>query len=54
MNLEIPFTSYFLGYALTPNHEERPDIFQLSHLAFELAKKKCPVQNLHVSVLSLN
>ena len=38
-----------LGYLLTPSLETRPDIFQVSFLAFKLAGKKNPVQNLNVS-----
>eukprot|EP00095_Tigriopus_kingsejongensis_P012693 maker-scaffold22_size673200-snap-gene-5.37 protein:Tk12693 transcript:maker-scaffold22_size673200-snap-gene-5.37-mRNA-1 annotation:"Actin-regulating kinase " len=38
-----------IRYLLTVNVEQRPDIFQASHLAFELGGKANPVQNLHNS-----
>ena len=39
-----------IRYCLTPNSDERPDIYQVSHLAFQLrGSKPCPVQNLNVS-----
>ena len=41
-----------LGYILTPSPDIRPDIFQVSFLAFNIAGKKNPVQNLNVSKLS--
>ena len=41
-----------LGYILTPSPDIRPDIFQVSFLAFNIAGKKNPVQNLNVSTLS--
>ena len=31
--------------------DTRPDIFQVSHLSHNLAKKKCDIQNLHVRTL---
>lgn len=31
--------------------DERPDIFQVSHYAFTIAGKPCPVKNLHVRIL---
>jgi len=34
---------------LEPDQEERPDIYQVSHFAFWLAGKECPVPNLFVS-----
>ncbi len=37
-----------IRYILTVEPDSRPDIFQVSHLAHTLAKRKCPVQNLHV------
>ena len=43
---------YSLGYLLAPSLETRPDIFQVSFLAFKLAGKKNPVQNLNVSKIS--
>ncbi|TRY81023.1 hypothetical protein TCAL_15526 [Tigriopus californicus] len=38
-----------IRYLLTVKVERRPDIFQVSHLAFELAGQTNPVQNLHNS-----
>ena len=29
--------------------EKRPDIFQVSYVAFRLARKECPVPNMNVS-----
>ena len=40
-----------IGYMLTPDPNERPDIYQVSKLAFQLAELKCPVSNLNKSVL---
>lgn len=37
------------GYMLEPDQEKRPDIYQVSHFAFKLAGKDCPVPNLLVS-----
>ena len=37
------------GYMLEPDPDKRPDIFQVSFVAFSLTGKDCPVQNLHVS-----
>jgi len=34
---------------LEPDPDKRPDIFQVSIVAFSLIGKDCPVQNLHVS-----
>ncbi|WAQ97418.1 AAK1-like protein [Mya arenaria] len=36
-----------IGYMLTEDPEKRPDIFQVSHLAFQLARKNCPVPNMN-------
>lgn len=36
---------------LEPDQEQRPDIFQVSYIAFKLAKKDCPVSNMNVSSL---
>jgi hypothetical protein len=38
------------GYMLEPDPDKRPDIFQVSFVAFSLIGKDCPVQNLHVSL----
>lgn len=37
------------GYMLEPDPEKRPDIYQVSYFAFKLARRECPVPNLHVS-----
>ncbi|XP_072570559.1 BMP-2-inducible protein kinase-like isoform X1 [Paramormyrops kingsleyae] len=34
-----------IRYMLEPDQEKRPDIFQVSHLAFEIAGRTCPVPN---------
>ncbi|NXG57403.1 BMP2K kinase, partial [Hemiprocne comata] len=38
-----------IRYMLEPDQEQRPDIFQVSYFAFKLAKKDCPVSNIHNS-----
>lgn len=38
------------GYMLEPHPEKRPDIYQVSYFAFKLARRECPVPNLHVSM----
>lgn len=38
-----------LGYMLEPDPEKRPDIYQISYFAFRMARRQCPVPNLHVS-----
>ncbi|CAN9512717.1 unnamed protein product [Ophioblennius macclurei] len=35
-----------IRYMLEPEQEKRPDIYQVSHFAFKLAGKDCPVPNL--------
>lgn len=35
---------------LEPDQDKRPDIFQVSYLAFTISGKENPVQNLHVSL----
>ncbi|XP_022520568.2 BMP-2-inducible protein kinase isoform X2 [Astyanax mexicanus] len=35
-----------IRYMLEPDQEKRPDIYQVSHFAFRLAGKECPVPNL--------
>jgi len=37
------------GYMLTEDPDTRPDIFQVSFLAFQMARKNCPVPNMNVS-----
>jgi len=44
-----------IRYILTVDADTRPDIFQVSHLSHNLAKKKCDIQNLHnVPLLTLD
>lgn len=31
--------------------DQRPDIYQVSYIAFQLAEKDCPVQNLNVLIV---
>ncbi|CAG13691.1 unnamed protein product, partial [Tetraodon nigroviridis] len=38
-----------LGYMLEPDPEKRPDIYQISYIAFRMARRHCPVPNLHNS-----
>lgn len=33
---------------LEPDPDNRPDIYQVSVIAFQIQGKECPVQNLHV------
>ncbi|KAJ8404522.1 hypothetical protein AAFF_G00337890 [Aldrovandia affinis] len=40
-----------IRYMLEPDLEKRPDIYQVSHFAFRLAGKECPVPNLFSSPL---
>jgi len=37
------------GYMLEPDPDKRPDIYQVSYFAFKLARRECPVPNIHVS-----
>ncbi|XP_065294030.1 AP2-associated protein kinase 1 isoform X3 [Dermacentor albipictus] len=55
-NFTIPDNSRYskqmhslIRYMLEVQPEKRPDIFQVSYVAFSLAGKECPVQNLHNS-----
>ncbi|XP_064457235.1 AP2-associated protein kinase 1-like isoform X2 [Ornithodoros turicata] len=55
-NFSIPDNSRYsrqmhslIKYMLEVEPEKRPDIFQVSYVAFTLAGRKCPVQNLHNS-----
>lgn len=34
---------------LEPDADKRPDIYQVSHFAFKLNRRECPVPNVHVS-----
>ncbi|XP_029456172.1 BMP-2-inducible protein kinase isoform X2 [Rhinatrema bivittatum] len=52
-NFTIPDNSRYphkvhclIRYMLEPDQERRPDIFQVSYFAFQLAKKDCPVSNI--------
>ncbi|KAM8885328.1 AP2-associated protein kinase 1-like isoform 5-T5 [Spinachia spinachia] len=38
-----------IRYMLEADPEKRPDIYQISHFAFKLARRECPVQNEHNS-----
>ncbi|XP_074526475.1 AP2-associated protein kinase 1 isoform X2 [Halichoeres trimaculatus] len=38
-----------IRYMLEPDPEKRPDIYQVSYFAFKLARRECPVQNVHNS-----
>uniref|UniRef100_A0A3P9KA26 non-specific serine/threonine protein kinase n=1 Tax=Oryzias latipes TaxID=8090 RepID=A0A3P9KA26_ORYLA len=38
-----------IRYMLEPHPEIRPDIYQVSYFAFKLARRECPVPNLHNS-----
>ncbi|XP_015457190.3 AP2-associated protein kinase 1 isoform X8 [Astyanax mexicanus] len=38
-----------IRYMLEPDPDIRPDIYQVSHFAFKLARKDCSVQNVHNS-----
>ncbi|GLH05540.1 Putative glycogen synthase kinase-3 homolog [Gryllus bimaculatus] len=57
-NFTIPDNSRYskgvhclIRYMLEPDQDKRPDIFQVSFVAFSLQGKDCPVQNLHKSPL---
>ncbi|XP_034547708.1 AP2-associated protein kinase 1-like isoform X2 [Notolabrus celidotus] len=38
-----------IRYMLEPDPDNRPDIYQISYFAFKLARRECPVQNVHNS-----
>ncbi|KAM9743051.1 AP2-associated protein kinase 1 isoform 3-T3 [Menidia menidia] len=38
-----------IRYMLEPDPDKRPDIYQVSYFAFKLARRECPVPNLHNS-----
>lgn len=38
---------------LEPDPDLRPDIYQVSAVAFQIQGKECPVQNLYVSLIQL-
>ncbi|XP_076365582.1 uncharacterized protein LOC143254379 isoform X2 [Tachypleus tridentatus] len=57
-NFTIPDNSRYskklhclIRYMLEPDPDKRPDIFQVSHLAFKMVGRDSPVQNLHNSPL---
>ena len=35
---------------LEPDPDNRPDIYQVSVIAFQIQGKECPIQNLHVCI----
>ena len=41
-------SSIKIDYMLDPDPIKRPDIFQVSYLAFSLIQKPCPVKNINV------
>ncbi|XP_072258915.1 AP2-associated protein kinase 1 isoform X2 [Pyxicephalus adspersus] len=57
-NFTIPDNSRYshdmhclIRYMLEPDPDKRPDIYQVSYFAFKLAKRECPVPNVHDSVI---
>ncbi|XP_068130895.1 AP2-associated protein kinase 1 isoform X3 [Hyperolius riggenbachi] len=57
-NFTIPDNSRYsydmhclIRYMLEPDPDKRPDIYQVSYFAFKLAKRECPVPNVHESVI---
>uniref|UniRef100_A0A8C5M2N2 non-specific serine/threonine protein kinase n=1 Tax=Leptobrachium leishanense TaxID=445787 RepID=A0A8C5M2N2_9ANUR len=57
-NFTIPDNSRYsqdmhclIRYMLEPDPEMRPDIYLVSYFAFKLAKRECPVPNVHDSVI---
>uniref|UniRef100_A0A4W4FSG3 Protein kinase domain-containing protein n=1 Tax=Electrophorus electricus TaxID=8005 RepID=A0A4W4FSG3_ELEEL len=57
-NFTIPDSSRYshdmhclIRYMLEPDPDKRPDIYQVSHFAFKLARQDCPVQNVKNSPL---
>ncbi|XP_072244306.1 AP2-associated protein kinase 1 isoform X5 [Leuresthes tenuis] len=38
-----------IRYMLEPDPDKRPDIYQVSYFAFKLARRECPVPNIHNS-----
>lgn len=39
-----------IRYMLEPDPDVRPDIYQVSVIAFQIQGKECPVKNLHVRI----
>uniref|UniRef100_A0A803JKY3 non-specific serine/threonine protein kinase n=1 Tax=Xenopus tropicalis TaxID=8364 RepID=A0A803JKY3_XENTR len=57
-NFTIPDNSRYsqdmhclIRYMLEPDPDKRPDIYQVSYFSFKLAKRECPVQNVHDAVI---
>ncbi|XP_072004969.1 AP2-associated protein kinase 1 isoform X8 [Engystomops pustulosus] len=57
-NFTIPDNSRYshdmhclIRYMLEPDPDKRPDIYQVSYFAFKLAKRECPVSNVHDSTI---
>ncbi|XP_018108894.1 AP2-associated protein kinase 1 isoform X8 [Xenopus laevis] len=57
-NFTIPDNSRYsqdmhclIRYMLEPDPDKRPDIYLVSYFAFKLAKRECPVQNVHDAVI---
>ncbi|XP_062870570.1 AP2-associated protein kinase 1 isoform X2 [Trichomycterus rosablanca] len=57
-NFTIPDNSRYsydmhclIRYMLEPDPDKRPDIYQVSHIAFRLARHECPVQNTQNALL---
>uniref|UniRef100_A0A8C9WEY9 non-specific serine/threonine protein kinase n=1 Tax=Scleropages formosus TaxID=113540 RepID=A0A8C9WEY9_SCLFO len=55
-NFTIPDNSRYsqdmhclIRYMLEPDPDKRPDIYQVSYFAFKLARRDCPIQNVHNS-----
>ena len=46
--LNINYSLFTAGYMLEVDPAKRPDIFQVASVAFRLAGRECPIQNLHV------
>lgn len=53
-NFTIPDNSRYsqdmhclIRYMLEPDPDNRPDIYQVSHFAFKMARRDCPIQNVH-------
>lgn len=42
---------FFSGYMLCVDPEKRPDIYQVSHVAFKITGRETPIQNLHVRIV---
>lgn len=50
--LDLTKPAFFVvssGYMLEPDPDKRPDVYQVSHFAFRMARRECPVPNVHVS-----